>query len=177
MVKCDFVAFRNSSVPCLEMQVNATKSHLQRIATRGTIFSMNEELRALLRGAGCKATISRLALVGALKVARRPLNILQMLHALKGKKIDRATVYRALKDLTAAGVVAKIDIAHHHAHYELVSGRHHHHHLVCEGCGAVEEVEECIGSLERKVLRVSKRFAQIDRHSLEFFGTCHACAR
>ncbi len=140
-------------------------------------FFMNEELKALLRSAGCKATTSRLALVAALKAARRPLNILQLLHVLRGKKIDRATVYRSLKDLASAGLVAKIDIAHHHAHYELISGRHHHHHLVCEGCGAVEEVEECIGSLEKRVLRVSKRFSHIDRHSLEFFGTCHACVR
>ncbi|MEK7645064.1 MAG: transcriptional repressor [Patescibacteria group bacterium] len=137
----------------------------------------NEEMKALLRSVGCKATVSRVALLSTLKQARKPLNILQLLHHLKGEKIDRATIYRALNDLGVAGLVAKIDIAHHHAHYELISGRHHHHHLVCEGCGAVEEVEECIGSLEKKVLRGSKRFSYIDRHSLEFFGTCHACAR
>lgn len=135
------------------------------------------EIKALLRGSGCKATRPRIALLAALKDARRPLNILQLLHVLKGKKIDRATIYRGLSDLGVAGLVAKIDIAHHHAHFELISGRHHHHHLVCEGCGVVEEVEECIGSLEAKVLRGSKRFSHIDRHSLEFFGTCHACAR
>jgi len=91
--------------------------------------------------------------------------------------LNQVTLYRALEALREAGIVARVNLEHEHAHYELSAGRPHHHHAICRGCGHIEDIEmPHPASPESEAKRRAKGFARIDSHSLEFFGLCRDCA-
>lgn len=89
----------------------------------------------LLRERGLRATPGRVALLGELEHAARPLSVEALEKRLKGT-IDTATAYRALEALARVGLVRRADVGHRHMHYELAAPAKHHHHFVCEDCGA-----------------------------------------
>ena len=129
----------------------------------------------LLRDAGLRATPGRLALLAVLAKESKPLAMPQIEARMKGR-LNQVTLYRALEALAASGIVARVNLEHDHAHYELVAGRPHHHHAVCSGCGRVEDIEVPHARLEEKAAAQAKGFASISRYSLEFFGLCRSCA-
>lgn len=127
---------------------------------------------AILRSAGLRATPQRLALLLALGNAKRP-QTAEELHA--KADADLVTIYRNLQSLAKAGVVHEVRFKDASVRYELSHG--HHHHIVCTSCGFVEELESCDTlPLDRETLEISKKFARINEHSLEFFGICRSCA-
>lgn len=131
----------------------------------------------LLRQGGYKATPGRVAILHALEISRKPLSIPEVAKQLPST-LNLTTIYRALEALTLSGFVRKVNLRHAHAHYELVIGVKHHHHVICEHCGLIEDIENCNTQiLERVALKKSKRFASLESHSLEFFGTCRKCAK
>lgn len=133
------------------------------------------DLKALLRGAGCKVTSGRLTLLELLQSESKPLTVLEIQKKLRGAA-DTVTLYRALEAFTLKSLVRRVDLGHSHAHYEFAAGSHHHH-LVCTNCARVEDVAVCLGpSVEKKVLAQSAHFKNINQHALEFFGLCRACA-
>jgi Fur family ferric uptake transcriptional regulator len=90
---------------------------------------------------------------------------------------DLVTLYRALEAFTDAGMLERSDFQHGHAHYELRVDRPHHHHAVCESCGKIEDIPAYdTPQLTASALRDARGFSSIDRHSLEFYGQCRACA-
>lgn len=134
------------------------------------------DFRSILHKVGYKATPARLSVMKLLKEAKKPLSPQTIVDAVS-KDADQATTYRILKALKTTGVIRQIDFQHSHPHYELAN-RADHHHLVCITCGEVEDVEGCdIESMEKTVLRKSKKFTEIERHSLEFFGVCNKCSK
>lgn len=127
---------------------------------------------SILRGAGLRATPQRLALLLALGKAKSP-QTAEELHA--KADADLVTIYRNLQSLAKAGVVHEVRFKDASVRYELSHG--HHHHIVCTNCGFIEELESCDTSpLDRETLGISKKFARINEHSLEFFGICRSCA-
>jgi Fur family ferric uptake transcriptional regulator len=56
----------------------------------------------------------------------------------------------------------------------------HHHHLICQGCGAIEDLEGCLladaalTQLARDVRR-TRRF-KVTEHEVRLFGLCPQCA-
>ncbi len=87
-------------------------------------------------------------------------------------KSHRATIFRSLNKLVNTGDIKRLDFQEKKARYELA--KDHHHHLICENCGKIEKISNCIVSnLEEKVNK-EKKFL-IKSHSLEFFGLCHKC--
>lgn len=137
------------------------------------------DFKALLKGAGFKATPGRLQLLELLARTDLPLSVIKIqkhLGKVGKKKLNEVTLYRALEAFAQAGLVRRIDLNHDHAHYELVAGREHHDHVVCTRCGIVEDVEGCtMVPLEKKAL-VQSKFAGIYSHNLEFFGLCRTCS-
>lgn len=122
-----------------------------------------------------RATPERERMLAALLEARSPISS-KDLHARVASAMDRVTVYRNLETFVKAGIARRVDVGHRHAHYEAAGDEHHH--LICTGCGTIEDVAYCPDPRETdKVLSGSKRFASIDRHALEFYGLCVACAR
>lgn len=129
-----------------------------------------------LRISGHRLTAARRAVVGALAEARAPLSAPEVLKTLKGDGFaaDRATVYRELESLVAAGVAAPVRFESRAARYEL-SGGPHHHHAVCVKCETVRDVEADaeLEAAERKIARRSG--FKVLRHSFELFGLCADC--
>lgn len=133
------------------------------------------DFRSVLHRAGYKATPARLSVLQLLKEAKRPLSPQTIVEKVS-KEADQATTYRILKALKTSGIIQQIDFQHSHPHYELADMKDHHH-LVCMKCGDVEDVGGCdIESMEKAILRKSRKFDTIERHSLEFFGLCNKCS-
>lgn len=101
-----------------------------------------ESIRAMLRDTGLRTTTSRVAVLRRLLEASGPLSHAEMVELLQNEDFDPATVYRNLKDLSDAGLVARRDLGDHTWRFELVRagsethGRAHPHFL-CEDCGTV----------------------------------------
>jgi Fur family ferric uptake transcriptional regulator len=85
----------------------------------------------------------------------------------------RATVYRALEQLSSEGWVVRVHFNHVESGYSL-SWPGHFHHLICTSCGKVVAFEGC--ALERLLdsLKQQTRFT-IDGHLLEIYGHCSEC--
>lgn len=132
-------------------------------------------IHAALRARGIRPTTHRVALLGTLATAKTP-KTAEELHARMGT-LDLVTVYRNLESLVTAGFVTEVRFKDTSVRYEL-AGAAHHHHVVCTTCGVIDELPGCgVAGLEKKVLAASKRFASVEEHALEFFGTCVKCAR
>ncbi len=133
-----------------------------------------ELLKDQLRGAGLKATPSRVAILDLLYAFDKPMDVQQILDALSStsEKPDQATVYRILGSLVRARLLHEICLKKGTASYE-AADKPHHHHLVCEKCGLVEAVTACC---EEPRLALTS-FQQVTRHNLEFSGICNRCAR
>jgi Fur family ferric uptake transcriptional regulator len=141
-------------------------------------------LRRLLQKSGYKATSPRLAILGIFRKSHEPLSAQQIMDLLSRTQrghgnfaVDQATVYRTLKSLGAKGIIRPIDLRHNHAHYELVDATDHHH-IICLRCGRIEKVEhQNVEAMEQAILQHAKYFAEIEQHTLEFYGVCNACVR
>jgi Fur family ferric uptake transcriptional regulator len=135
-----------------------------------------DNFREVLRKGGHKATPSRLAILDIFGKTRNPMSAQEIIETLPSDT-DQATVYRTLKLLKEKGVIKQIDLRHNHAHYELANIAEHHH-LVCLRCGRIEDVERCgVEAIQSTILKNSKHFAEIQQHTLEFYGICKTCAK
>lgn len=133
-----------------------------------------QEAESALRSAGLKATSERTSLLMALASSPKPASSKDLLESVTG--MDRTTVYRNLEAFVRAGLARKIDVGHRHAHFEASSGEEHHH-LICTSCGKIEDVLLCPDPAATKELLSKSSFSAIASHSLEFRGTCKACAK
>jgi Fur family ferric uptake transcriptional regulator len=127
----------------------------------------------LLRDAGLRVTASRVAVLDALE--RAPHSAAS--HVFDGLG-DEATsiqsVHNALTDLTAAGILRRIEPAGSAALYELRTGDNHHH-LVCTSCNAVTDVDCVVG--HAPCLHPSDAAGyRIEVAEVTFWGLCPTCA-
>lgn len=91
-------------------------------------------------------------------------------------KVSRATVYRTLAVLEAAGFVEGLDTGDGGRRFEHVLGHEHHDHMVCLDCGAIFEFRD--DELERRQELAARRIGfQIVRHSLRIHGRCRDCQK
>lgn len=120
-----------------------------------------------------KTTEARLALIELVKRAEKPVDAQYLIeHLQKEIDIDRVTVFRILNILTDHDILKKLEFGEGKARYEM--NDQEHHHLICESCGAIEDVSDCnISGLEEEIGK--KKGFYIKRHSLEFFGLCANC--
>lgn len=139
------------------------------------IKSDRKQLQAVLRDKGFRSTEGRLRLLSILRAAQRPLAIKEVARH-PSNDLDDANLYRALEALSRSGILLRSDLRQRGVLYEY--SHSHHHHLTCGTCGHSEDVGLCAGvDLERQVLALSRGFASVKTHSLEFFGLCAGCAR
>jgi Fur family ferric uptake transcriptional regulator len=87
--------------------------------------------------------------------------------------VGRATIFRTLDVLSAAGVVERIDLpSGEHAY--LACQPRHHHHIICSRCGRSTDIADA--GLRAVVRDVAKRTGyRVDDHRLELFGLCPSC--
>lgn len=126
-----------------------------------------------LREASFKVTPARLAAMKLFESHDQPLDVQHVIDDLaKNLDVDRVTVYRILNAFTQKGLLRKIEFGEGKARYELNKGEHHH--LICQSCGAIEDISDCgIEDLEKKINQ--KKNFLVKSHSLEFFGLCITC--
>lgn len=88
--------------------------------------------------------------------------------------VSRATVYRTLSVLEAAGVVEALEAGDGARRFEHVINHDHHDHMVCTACGAILEFHDA--QLERRQEAAARAHGfTIQRHSLRIYGTCSRC--
>ncbi len=86
--------------------------------------------------------------------------------------ISLGTVYRNLAELTADGIILKINAGDGVEHYDGCIKPHYH--MFCKGCRAVSDVEiEYHPELDKKAEEISG--ADIETHNVIFIGTCRNC--
>ena len=129
-----------------------------------------------LRDAGGRVTRQRLLVAGALSTVARQVTAQELYERLRrhDPRIGRATVFRTLEALVAAGVARRLEQDGHV--YGYVACRpEHHHHLACDRCGRVEEIDE--GYVAPVAERVSLDLGfTIDDARMDFYGRCSRCA-
>lgn len=102
-------------------------------------------LRDVIRGAGLRATTSRIAVLRMLRGTKSPLTHGEVTESLAGRGWDRATLYRNLLDLTRVGLSRRTDLGDHVWRFEAIVEHHDekkHPHFVCDECGTVECLDD-----------------------------------
>lgn len=130
----------------------------------------------ILKASGLKVTPARIALYDFLRDAQFPQTAHEAQEGTKKAGVDLVTIYRTLTSFEEKGLVRRVDLARESLSYELSDD--HHHHIVCTDCNKVEDVT-IVGDerLVADVLKKTKSFSSISRHSFELFGLCNTCAR
>lgn len=119
----------------------------------------------------------------ALSAADRPMTAYDLLDALRGEGVTAPlTVYRALRRLIADGLAHRLESLNAYvlcAHPgpqagAEADGSHAPAFIVCEGCGAVDEIEDrrAMGMLTSAAGR--KGYA-VSRMAVEMIGACRIC--
>lgn len=129
----------------------------------------------LIRGVGLRVTESRRAVVDAL--VAQPHASADEVYRRVARSVPQTSlqsVYNALADFVAAGLVRRIEPAGRPGLFELRVDDNHHH-VVCRQCGAVQDVACAHGSAP--CLQPAEAFGfAIDLAEVTFWGTCPACA-
>lgn len=89
-----------------------------------------DDLKEMLRKRGFRATPGRIALLRALKSAKRPLTVDEI-----GRRLDLnvVTLYRALNGLADEGLLLRGIGAGDAVQFSYP--KNHHHHMICADCG------------------------------------------
>jgi Fur family transcriptional regulator, ferric uptake regulator len=137
--------------------------------------SWSERATAALSEAGFRSGGGRRQVVDLLGTQGCAITALEIDKGLP--EVGRATVYRALEQLEALGLIQRVDLGGDAAGYEPVDpGGHHHHHIVCEHCGRVIPFED--EGLEQAIVALAKRpDFNVSSHDVTLRGECADCER
>ncbi|GAA5059631.1 Fur family transcriptional regulator [Streptomyces sp. SID10815] len=128
-----------------------------------------------LRGAGLRVTAARVALLETVRQGDH-LDAEAIAAGVRDRvgHVSLQAVYEALRALTAAGLVRRIEPAGSPARYEGRVGDNHHH-LVCRSCGAVADVDCATGEAPCLTAADDHGFS-IDEAEVIYWGLCPGCA-
>ncbi|MFC5381716.1 Fur family transcriptional regulator [Aquipuribacter nitratireducens] len=136
---------------------------------------------ARLRASGQHMTRPRRAVAEVLAAAGGHLGAEGVVQAVaeQAPDVHRASVYRALEALAAAGVVQHVHLGHGGTAYHLVDlgadGGGRHLHLQCDGCGTVVDAPAAVLAGASRRLRRDHGFV-LDATHVALSGRCAACA-
>lgn len=133
------------------------------------------EIDDAIRAAGLRVTESRRAVFDALRA--HPHASADEIHAVVRPLVESTSlqsVYNALGDFAAAGLVRRIEPAGHPMLFELRVDDNHHH-LVCTRCGAVEDVDCATGHAPCLVPSDTHGY-RVAVAEVTYWGLCAACA-
>ncbi len=140
-----------------------------------TVNARLDNIQSALKQRGYRLTSSRQKIVEALLNCGGHITadgLLEVVHEID-QTVGRMTVYRTLELLSELGLIRPIYQGTGAAHYILLDGGHHHH-LICSGCDAVFEFEECGLQEVGRLLAERFNFA-VEGHLVEFYGRCANC--
>ena len=128
-----------------------------------------------LQDRGHRITKVRKEIVKIFSQTPKPLSANEVEKALlkSGLSVNKTTIYRELHFLLTNSYLTKVYLHPKEVSYES-SELKHHHHLVCDDCGEVDSVTNCLArDLEGEIYK--KKGFKILRHSIEFYGQCKRC--
>jgi Fur family ferric uptake transcriptional regulator len=135
-------------------------------------------VQAAWRTAGHRMTEPRSQVLRYIASYSTPFSAEQLYAALQQDQLSpgRATVYRALEQLSHEGWIVRIHVGGNNDSTYSVSWPGHIHHLVCTSCGHVVAFAGC--ALETLLTQLSQQTGfQIEGHLLEVYGLCAACGQ
>jgi Fe2+ or Zn2+ uptake regulation protein len=139
---------------------------------------MNLELTlSSLQDKGYRLTRVRTEIVKIFSFSAKPLSANEIEEKLLRVEVpvNKATIYRELQFLLTNGYIIEVYLHPSEVSYESAELKHHHH-LVCDTCGSVDNVTNCLANeLEADIYK--KKGFKIKRHTLELYGTCSNCVR
>jgi Fur family ferric uptake transcriptional regulator len=131
---------------------------------------------AALAQTGVRLTPQRLAIAGVLAQTGKETSAQELYDRVRRRHpyIGRATVFRSLDRLVAAGLAQRLERPGHVSAYVWCEPGHHHH-LICTTCRTVEELDEAaVAPLIEGIAR--ERGFRVDHATLDFYGECRTCA-
>lgn len=133
-------------------------------------------VQAAWRATGHRMTEPRSQVLRYIASYSTPFSAEQLYAALQQDQLSpgRATVYRALEQLSHEGWIVRIHVGSADSTYS-VSWPGHIHHLVCTSCGRVVAFAGC--ALDALLAQLSQQTGfQIEGHLLEVYGLCDECS-
>lgn len=133
-------------------------------------------VRDRMLAAGQRITRQRDAVANVLERSTRPLGAREVCDAVAESEPDvgRATVFRTLHSLVAAGIVQRVSLAGGQSGYLICKTDGHHHHLVCTRCGRTTDLlETAVAPFLSRVER-THGFV-VDHSSFDVYGRCATC--
>ncbi|HET6746904.1 MAG TPA: Fur family transcriptional regulator [Candidatus Saccharimonadales bacterium] len=133
---------------------------------------MDTDIKALFARNHLRTTTSRMAILQIFKEAKAPLSPVEITKI--NPAIDKVSVYRTIEVFTKIGLTTRV--AHGwKERYELASPfRPHHHHLLCNNCGAIEEIQS--DNLEKMIDIIAHgQGFEVTGHTFEINGLCRKC--
>jgi Fe2+ or Zn2+ uptake regulation protein len=139
-----------------------------------TVDLVDDALRRL-RAAGGRITSSRRAVLEALVTSPHHPDAETLATAARriDPNVHLATVYRTLDTLEQLGVISHVHLGHGRSTYHLCSDLHHH--AVCNGCGAVTELDGAPMRRLADAVLATHGFV-VDTYHFALVGTCARCA-
>ncbi|MEM9409629.1 MAG: Fur family transcriptional regulator [Planctomycetota bacterium] len=132
----------------------------------------SEDLKATIREAGLRATPARIATLKLLHDASSPMSHAEVAESLDEFGVDKATAFRNLNDLAAAGILVRTELGDHVWRFELnAHGDAKHPHFICVDCGNVSCLDDV--KLTANSLRVSQAVGEVTEILLR--GHCNDC--
>lgn len=132
-----------------------------------------EQSRLEIRQAGLRATPARVATLDLLRKSSSPLTHAEVAEHLAQTSVDKATAFRALNDMTEAGLLRRTELGDRVWRFELLGEGEHsaHPHFVCVDCGQVS----CLGNIKltKKSLSASEQIGRVTEILLR--GQCSNC--
>ena len=136
-----------------------------------------EGIDELIRSHGLRRTPQRQATLGAVAAAAGHATAEEIVQRVRRKlpAVSPSTVYRTLASLEEVGILCHAHLGHTASVYH-VGTAGLHQHLVCENCGALQEVEDSLtGPFARSL---EKRFGfRANFTHFAVLGLCARCAR
>lgn len=136
--------------------------------------SATERALTRLREAGGRVTKPRRAIVSALVEAHDHVTAEDLERIVRDKdpSIHLTTVYRTLVALERLGIVTHVHLGHGRAIYHLNNDTHYH--LLCEGCGAIQELNpELLAPVEQTIAHTYDFKPRLGHFAL--VGLCRRC--
>ena len=135
-----------------------------------------ESIKQAIREAGLRATPARIATLKLLHGATSPLTHAEVSDELQDLGVDKATVFRNLNDMAAAGLLRRTELGDRVWRFELIANDDEHNsahpHFVCVDCGTVSCMDEI--KLTAGSMRLSQEFGEVTEILLR--GHCNDCS-
>jgi Fur family ferric uptake transcriptional regulator len=128
-----------------------------------------------LHNAGLKSTLPRIKVLEILENADEHHLTAETIYRKlldAGEEIGLATVYRALTQFEAAGLVTRHHFEGGQAVFELERGMHHDH-IVCIHCGRVEEFYDKVIEERQQAIAQNLGF-KLREHTMTLYGECNS---